>query len=643
MEFSPDGKLLATAGGSSERPSELILWSVSAGEPRAAKWNTGDAVTQNHAAPISALAFSHQGQGRRLATGDTSGTIKWWSLPEGGLSSQSLRLVGTLAGGQSAHLTALVWIDEETLASGDANGIIRLWDLASGQQKAVLAGHRTRIADLAAHPDAAALVSASIGDRSVRLWDVDKGEERLGFLALKDSDHTIAFTPDLHYLATRGSRQLIFFTADDRVLPFEQFDLRLHRPAKVLARLPNPDPELITAYARARERRLQLMGLSDAELGADLELPTLELRDGIDLPNFTSLPQIRLGFAARTRSSELDSLHVWVNGVPLHGAAGLALDHGRCGEFDVEIPLSAGENRIEAMVRNRAGAESLLLRRRIVCERSPEEENLYLVAVGVSLYEDGEDAEGVSRHLAYAAKDAEDLAALFERSLPAGRVHSHLLIDHQARREQILAARSFLESATLDDRVVVFVAGHGLIENGEYLFAPHDMDFEIPDHKGITYDELEGLLDGLASRKKLLLIDTCRSGEFEVVDLDEGVRQETVEALARGGRRIPNGRSEAIPALDKLFVDLRRSTGTTVIAASGRKQYAYERHQLGNGVFTYTVRRGIMTREADSDGNGQILASELRDYVTYWVQEITANQQRPTLRRENLAHDFRVW
>ena len=52
-------------------------------------------------------------------------------------------------------------------------------------------------------------------------------------------------------------------------------------------------------------------------------------------------------------------------------------------------------------------------------------------------------------------------------------------------------------------------------EEENYYFATVDMDFERPERRGLPYDQIEGLVDGIFARKKLVLIDSCQAGEID--------------------------------------------------------------------------------------------------------------------------------
>ncbi|HEY8374909.1 MAG TPA: hypothetical protein VIK91_00415, partial [Nannocystis sp.] len=94
--------------------------------------------------------------------------------------------------------------------------------------------------------------------------------------------------------------------------------------------------------------------------------------------------------------------------------------------------------------------------------------------------------------------------------------------------------------------------------------------------------------------------------------------------------------------LAQMFADLRRGSGAAVISSASGAEFALESPQWQNGVFTYSVLRGLMSGHADGDRDGAISVSELRDYVVHEVHRLTRGAQTPTARRENLEFDFPV-
>ena len=70
---------------------------------------------------------------------------------------------------------------------------------------------------------------------------------------------------------------------------------------------------------------------------------------------------------------------------------------------------------------------------------------------------------------------------------------------------------------------------------------------------------------------------------------------------------------------------------------------SFENEKSQNGFFTYVVLEGLKTNKADLDRNGEILVSELRDYVIVNVNKLSKGIQVPTMRREDIEFDFRVF
>jgi len=95
--------------------------------------------------------------------------------------------------------------------------------------------------------------------------------------------------------------------------------------------------------------------------------------------------------------------------------------------------------------------------------------------------------------------------------------------------------------------------------------------------------------------------------------------------------------------IKELFVDLRRGTGATIIAAARGVELARESPLIENGFFTHALINGLKNKEADLNKDGKITVSELKEYVSKKVPELTNGLQQPTSRLENTTNDFRIW
>lgn len=79
-----------------------------------------------------------------------------------------------------------------------------------------------------------------------------------------------------------------------------------------------------------------------------------------------------------------------------------------------------------------------------------------------------------------------------------------------------------------------------------------------------------------------------------------------------------------------------------VISSAAGSEYAFESDTWKNGVFTYSVLEGLKNQNADLDGDGKVMVSELGKYLGKRVRDLTSGRQSPTFRRDILEFDFSV-
>ncbi|MBK6827096.1 MAG: caspase family protein [Chitinophagaceae bacterium] len=190
------------------------------------------------------------------------------------------------------------------------------------------------------------------------------------------------------------------------------------------------------------------------------------------------------------------------------------------------------------------------------------------------------------------------------------------LFNENVTIEKIKSLKKQLQQSSVNDKVIISYSGHGLLSKDyDYYLSTYSVNFSKPEQNGLAYDELEDLLDSIPARKKLMLIDACHSGE---VDKEEMKRissaEESLKTLgAKGGKPTFTGKTtlgmkNSFELMQSLFVNVGKSTGATIISAAAGTQFALERGDLKNGVFTFSILEAL-------NKNPSLKISELKRIV----------------------------
>jgi uncharacterized caspase-like protein len=170
---------------------------------------------------------------------------------------------------------------------------------------------------------------------------------------------------------------------------------------------------------------------------------------------------------------------------------------------------------------------------------------------------------------------------------------------------------SLAEDVSPDDLIVLFLAGHGVLDpkTERYYFVGYDL--QVADYlegrltAGISWEDFRTLSD--IPCRKLVVLDTCHSGALQ--PLSTRSLKAAVRALQ-----------------EDVFLSLTASAGN---------ERSEEDERWGHGAFTKSLLEALDGR-ADTSGDGLVTLRELFRYTQETVPQLTEGRQNPTAAPEEL-------
>ncbi|MEW5745710.1 MAG: caspase family protein [Nitrospirota bacterium] len=423
----------------------------------------------------------------------------------------------------------------------------------------------------AVNPDGTVLAFGS-SDFSVKLWDIASGKVLRSLAGHTGWITSLAFSPDGAHLASGSGDRSV-----------KLWEVRTGREVRTLSRMPgwitssafSPDGTLLASASIADP--------VTAEKGA-YTIKLWDLRTGGEVRTITD----RSGMAGRVSSVAFSP-------------EGYLFTEGEQGTVMKRWDVRTGRE-IDAIAGITDGAVS-------------DEARLYIFAVGINEY------KNAKLRLKYGRSDAEAFVQAVEQhgQKVFKQIVKQTIFDTQATRQNIEAAFARIAAEVRPDDVFVFYyAGHGVMSQREEQRTPEfymaltevtklNGDNRMLEERGLPARLLRELSSSIKAQKQLIVLDTCHSGG-------------ALESFAL--QHAPEETSGQLKGKDK---------GITVLAAAGTWQPATEFRQLGHGVFTYALLKGL-GGEADSTAtpDGKITVRELEAYLTAKVPELIKHYRGKT-------------
>ncbi len=195
LAFSPDGKLLAAAGGNPAQFGEVKIYNVTDGK----EVNS----MRGHRDNIFSIAFSPDG--KMLATCSYDKMVKLWDVASG-------KELKNLKDHTDAVFAVAFSPDGKLLASAAADRNVKIWDVSTGERLYTLNDSLDAVNTIAFHPSGKFLAGAG-ADRLIHIWEIGAkdGKQVRSLISHEDVINQIAYSPDGKIIASTGADKVIKF------------------------------------------------------------------------------------------------------------------------------------------------------------------------------------------------------------------------------------------------------------------------------------------------------------------------------------------------------------------------------------------------------------------------------------------------
>jgi WD40 repeat protein len=670
--ISPDQRLVATAGGSQ---NEIHIWELATG-----KMAQGDdgrpLILRGSGSPVYSVGFS--GNGRQVVWGDLSsykshndrggfvyqlglpdashmlrgperftansaspprraklshGRFSLMHAPGGDFGRQDAVLRVRTAGKPVTSITRgnedgygnfsyTFTPDGQRIISGGANGHLIAYDRA-GKLVGRFVGHEGVVWSVATSNDGDFLVSGS-ADQTVRIWNLHTYE--LVASLLYGHGEWAVWLPQGYYTSSPGGDSLVGWQINngaDKLPDFytaRQLKQHFYRPDIVDRAIILKSSRAAVEEAKHKDpdgMRFELSSLLDRTP------PTLDI---IDPANQTTIANLSAEITINVHSKTLPvtRLEAFVNGAqvtPADSRGFLPVASTANLQKKILLPVGQGENRILIRAFNAAGmTEKELVLFSVAPGELDRKGRLIVIAIGVDKYPSlvglcarpptnscdlnfaGADARAFSEQLIKVASplhyDATSVVLTNGFGAP----------QHEPTRANIVDALDLLRSSTENDTVVIFLSGHGANDDVQgrkrYLFLPTDAQGSPGGgwraSTVLSWAALEEALDKARGRR-MLFVDTCHA------------------ANAYNAELVKNSHDDNI----------------AVFSASDRDAVAVERPDLGHGVFTHVILRGL---QGEAARDREVRLFGLADFVDRLVRQLTKETQQPEINTQRVKN-----
>jgi WD40 repeat protein len=506
--------------------------------------------------------------------------------------------------------------DGESIVSGGSSGVITAYD-REGRTLGQFAGHEGNVFAVVPSHDGRYLVTCS-ADQTVRLWNLKTRELLVSLFQGKDGEWVI-WTPQGYYVASGPGSDLIGWQINHG--PEHEADYVT--AAQLRKTFNRPDIVARTIQLASAEEAVKEAQGTNFKLADLLDKPVPRFRIASPAPDATvSGGSMKIDIVLEATPDPVKSVRIQVNGREIAEHQPKMAGRFAPGKLTFSVPLAAGRNTIRVVATNETGETTAELA--VVHDGDgalDRRGTLYILSIGVDKYPNlgmrcGEPGAPKSCDLSVAGADAKAFAKTMAARLgPLHRnVVSRVLVNggdeaNIPSAANVLDVLGMLRQSEPNDTIVLFVSGHGINEGINYRFLPTDAEVlgdRLRPSTIVPWVNFQEAIEA-AKGRRILFVDTCHSGNSY-------------------NQRLSNDSYAA---------------NIIVYAAARWDQVAWERDDLGHGLFTYAVVEGV--NGAAKTSSGEVKTESLRDFLAKRVAEMAKQlkrEQEPQYFRGRDAQDY---
>jgi len=551
--------------------SDLYVFTGQSKEIKMWELDTRTAVRDfvGHSDVISSLRLNADKQ--QLLSASWDGSIRLWNVGTGLMERK-------LLGHRGAVHAAIFSPDGKNIYSAGADRQIRVWDLATSKIIRTFDGHKAEVTSLLFSPDNKMLISNSV-DGATKFWDLSSGKEFFEHIHFGEKEWMVK-NPEGYFNSTEDARQFIHFVDRMKTYHADQFFNEFYRPDLL--------PKIFQSRGSGGSQ-----GINEKLKGSpppSIKVAVLQSSDPA---------KVEVYLKVTDKGAGVKALKLFHNGKSISLTdPKLPQGTGQWSIVKTVVNLIGGTNVFTASALNDDKVESDQSSAEIFSEISDKSSVCHILAVGINQYKNPKMA------LNYAKPDAESFTSAVDTKGLFKSVELHPLYDVDASRANILRTLDELANQIHQEDVFIFYyAGHGSMVEDQFFFIPSESsrlyDLSSLKKEAIEASVLQEKFKNIKALKQLIIMDACQSGG-------------SVEMLANRGA-----------AEEKAIAQLSRSAGIHVMASAGSEQFAAEFAELGHGIFTYLLIKGLQGEADGAPKDGKVTIYELKSFLDDQVPELT--------------------